>query len=127
MNHELVQDIVTNPEDHSVENRRTAEGHIAACPDCRAYAEGWRRARLLLSEYRVTPSENFVQNVMERIGSPVRSHNRWWAPAAALALAAAAGLFAILPQDRSVSYEEVITGTQLSDPIDVLEQIMEEA
>lgn len=128
MTHEDVREIVMNPEEFAPEERREAERHLSTCAECRTSAEDWRLARALLSERRVAPSEAFVQRVMARIDSPtVASRSPWWAPVAALALAAAAGLLAVVPRDAASPFDDYMTGAQPAGPVDVLEQMMEEA
>jgi hypothetical protein len=131
MNHIDIQDIVLNPEDHSLQERDEAEAHLGSCGECRVVAEDWRFARALLSQRRIAPSEAFIRGVMERLenAAPIETgrNREWWAPAAALALAAAAALFTLLPRDRSNVYEEYASENQPAGPVDVLEHMMEEA
>jgi anti-sigma factor RsiW len=108
MDHETLKDLVFALHDGELSPalRGEAEAHLAACAECRAKLEGWRRtSAAFFRPSSSLGSERFVRGVMERIEeeaerlpapSALSGLLRIFSPLPRLALAGAAALAAAL-------------------------------
>ncbi len=102
----------------SGDDRREAEAHLASCGECRAFYANLGSLTAGLSA-RPAPEEGeaFTRRVMARIPAVAVQKTsgarivpvQWFAPLVGIA---AMALLAIIPAQRTVSAEEILTGGQ---------------
>ena len=131
MNHESMKDKVFLLRDGELPpgERPAVEGHLAACADCRAALEEWKKlSAAFFSRPAVEPSEDFVRGVMDKVRSAPAPGRSWldsareafafprWALAGAAGLAAVIVLVSVprgpVPVPENVQYmAELVDGT----------------